>query len=225
MSTKTDSTKALHAVAKRLLNDHPETGDTCPAPDEGACPIVHQLIYSFLLWNATPEKAFSAMSSLTESFIDHNELRIGLAHEISDAMGARYPLAEERAARLRAALNAVYYDEQAMCLDRLNAIPKREARTYLEGLPGVPRFVSSRVLLLGLGAHVFPVDDRVHNLLIGEEACEEAEIDAASAWLERQFRAGEIEPLYLAMEASLDTQRGSKARKRTKKTSKKQPAR
>jgi len=228
MSTTNDCTESLHALMKKLRVKHEGATDTCPSAD-GADPTTHQLVYSFLLWRTTPKQAQAAMTRVRNAFVDYNELRICLPHEVAEAIGTRHPLADERAARLRVALNEVYAGEQTVSLARLRECPKRDARAMLEAIPGVPWFVAARVLLLELGVHAFPVDERVLDFLTAEGACEGTTCEAAGSWLERRFRAGEAAEAYLVLEAALASKRTSRRgkpgpKKTTKRSAKKSTA-
>ena len=204
-----DIAKALKkVVAKAKPSDLEEgvpLGETPPPPrvDEGDADLdggVHEFVYAFLLWEATPADASRAMKKIRDELADLNELRVCFEDEIVALLGVRYPRAAERCARLRLGLNEIFSREQALRLDHLVDAPKREARAYLESLPGVVPFVSARVVLLHLSAHAFPIDERLTQFLADEGVVEGAEPAVESAKLERAVRAGEARDLYLALE-------------------------
>src|SRR5438132_833778 len=67
---------------------------------------------------------------------------------------------------------------------------------------GLPHFVAARVVLLCLGGHAVPIDERLCGLLGAEEAIQSgATADEASSWLEHQLHAGEAGPAYALLEA------------------------
>lgn len=188
-----------------------------PLPEEGEAariepvahldPVINELVYSLLLWEASPASARDAHHRMVGAFVDLNELRICMPDELIALLGSRYPRAEERAIRLKMALNDIFRLEHGMSLARLQDIPKRDARQFLSELPSVPGFVASRVCLIALGAHAFPVDERLRGTLIGEGACDaEHNTDQCAVWLERQLRAGEACVAYLKLEHWLTTQ-------------------
>lgn len=209
-------------------------GVPSPSPDEAAAargveaiePVLGEMIYSFMLWETTSKQADAAVSKLLGSFIDLNELRISLPDELADLLGGRFSRGAERTLRLRMALNQIFLLEHEMSLSRLHDLSKRDARQYLVDLPGMPSFVASRVSLLALGAHAFPVDDRLRQVLMSAQALDpQLDCDQASAWLERQFRAGEATDAYMRLEAMAEAQRskssGSKLSKKSATKSKK----
>lgn len=193
-------TKKLDALIKRLTTDAASAGATPEAP-EGADPLVHELIFAFLVWEAGGEHAREALATFQGEFVDYNEVRIGMSDELADLLPKRYPLASERCQRLRAALNTVFRREHKLSLASLAEAPKRESRAYLDSLEGMTPFVAARVTLLGLGAHAFPVDQRLVGVLSGAGACEgDDSPESVASRLERHYRAGQAAPAYLALE-------------------------
>lgn len=177
---------------------------TTPIPEEPASPtpppvaadedpLVQELIFSFLLWDATTTQARNLMRRLSETFVDSNELRVCLADEIAEVMGDRYPRAWERSQRLRATLQDLYKREHGMKLSTLNSANKRDIRGYLDSLDGIPPFVAARVFLVAFGGHAVPCDSRLADLLADEGVVDAKTTDPAEigAWLERQIRAAE----------------------------------
>lgn len=218
-----DPAKRFAALLKRLRTDfEPPSEATTPAgaapaaapPAEGNEPVIDQAVYSFLLWETTSVQAATAMKRLREAFVDLNELRVCFPEEISAVLGERFPKSRERATRLRAALNDIYRREHALSLARLAEIPKREARTYLESLEGVPSFVAARVALVSLGCHAVPVDERLLALLSAERAVEpDLSVEEASSWVERQVRANEAAQTHQLFQSWADEEGGAGKRK------------
>lgn len=194
--------KKLDALIKRLTASDPEAGATPPPPD-GADPLVHELVYAFLIWEAGPKLGAEALSAITDAFVDYNEARIGMSDELVELLPKRFPMAEERCRRLRVALNTVFAREHALSLASLAELPKRESRAYLDSIEGMTPFVAARVTLVGLSAHAFPVDRRLASALAGAGVCDADESpDALASKLERYYRAGQAAPAYLALEGA-----------------------
>lgn len=210
MTNVSTTTRNLHAFLKKLEGqdtsavagvDQMHLAPVIGEDPEGTDPA-RELVYSLLVWEAGASKAAAAARRLQEGVVDINELRLCLEDEIVRLIGPRYPRAAERAARLRAALNHVFHDAHTVSLAHLKTMSKREARTYLEAITGMPPFATARVLLLSLGGHAFPIDRRLHRVLAEEEAVEPATYDdAAGVWAERQIRAGDARDAYLLLEA------------------------
>ncbi len=204
--TAPDPAKKLASLLRRLRTSHgPQTPDTFEAEKaHGHDPQVLHLLAAFLTWEAGASRAAAALKRLLSAVVDYNELRVCLPDELAHIMGERYPRAVERAARIRSALNDLYRREHAVTLAPLENMPKRDTRMFLMSLEGLPPFVAARVVLLCFGGHAFPLDERMHAALIDEEAVPpDLKLEDAGSWLERQFRAGEIAPDYLLLEAWL----------------------
>lgn len=190
MTAAEASSKKFASLLKRLRK-----ADAPPleAPTaEGEEPIVTQLVYSLLLWEASSTQARAAFRRVRESLVDFNELRVCVPEEIACIIGDRYPLSAERSLRIRSVLHAVFVARHQLSLSHLASAPKREARASLEALEGIPHFVAARVLLVSLGGHAIPVDERLRDLLAGEKViAPDVPPAAAGHALERLVRAEE----------------------------------
>lgn len=224
--TAADRARALQTLLEKLRARHkPE-----PKPDDDDAPgardqlrsqgpdgstsvrcvchgdrLLRLFLHSFLAWETTLAKADSALARIEASVVDLNELRVCMPSEIAEIVGHNLPRGEERAARLRTALNDVFKREHRLRLDHLGTKSKREARQYLDSLSGVPFYVSSRVALLGLDIHAVPIDTRSVGAL-----AQSGVVDAKSApeeigaALERAVRAGEAREAHRVLQAWCD---------------------
>lgn len=221
-----DPAKKLSALLKKLRSTYGEAA-TDPGMDglpENADPLLWQLVFSFLAWEASTSRAATANKKLHAAVVDYNELRVCLIDELVNMIGDRYPRALERVTRLRSTLNDLYRREHAVRLSKLIDTPKRDARQILDSLEGLPPFVSARMILLAFGGHSFPLDERIHQALLSEEAAP-ADFAEAAGWIERQFRAGEAAPAYNLIEAWMNDRPLPKAPTRQpKRTSAAKPA-
>ena len=186
-------------LKKLLVETQAEPLPTPPGPGD-ADTLVHEVVHAYLLWEANGSLAADGMAKLLQTHVDWNELRVSFSDEASAVLGARYPLATERCERLRATLNDVYEREDALTLDRLRELSKREARAYLESLDGIPGFVARRVLLCALGGHCFPLDERLLGVLQGGGLLGGEDLESASVKLERAVRAGASAACFGALE-------------------------
>lgn len=191
--TATLNAKAFDSLVKTLSSRY---GDIELAPS----PLLDQFVWSFMLWEASLADAERAFKKLTSGVVDFNELRVCLADEIVGMIGPRYPRAAERAGMLKRGLHAVFLKEHAVSLDHLKDANKRAARQYLEALDGVPQFVTARLLVLGLGAHAAPVDERLLACLSDEDVFDgDADLDRASSLLERHIKAEDSQATHLLL--------------------------
>jgi len=207
-----DPAKRFVSLLKRLKSEFGEL--VLPAPGASGVPIaadaeplVEELVFSFLLWESTTPLARAAHQRLRTELVDFNELRVCLASELAELVGPRDPRGDERAQRMRATLSDLYRREHSITLAPLATAGKREAKLYLESLEGIPPFVVARTLLIALGGHAVPADERMRDLLAGEEIVEPgATVDAVTSWLERQVRSADAGPTAMLLQAWSDSQ-------------------
>ncbi len=189
-----DHARALNALLRSLKSKYAPEGELSTRTP------LEEMIYSFLLWEAPIAKADAAYRRLMNHVIDVNELRVCRPPEIIASIGKTYPLAEERAMRLKASLHEVYLREFAVSLDKCAALSKRDARRYLDTLEGMPPFVSARVVLLRLGGHAIPVDDNLLCRLVSKGVVEpDYDCARAEGVLERHVKADDGIQVHLTL--------------------------
>ncbi|MBX3375293.1 MAG: hypothetical protein KF817_15815 [Phycisphaeraceae bacterium] len=206
MKNATDRSKVLARLLKTLPTAEPH-----PFPDADDATAV--LIQSMLLWESTSAKAFAAYEAIRRHVLDFNELRVTMADEIVEVIGPRYPMATERAARLRAVLRSIFLREHAVSLKLLQEQGKRDARKYIESLDGIMPYASARVLLLSFQTHGIPVDGQLLRLLVEEEIVEPGSTEAdAAAFLGRHVRAGDGAQVHAQFQHWVEERAGGGAR-------------
>ncbi|MFA6044354.1 MAG: hypothetical protein WC718_05170 [Phycisphaerales bacterium] len=205
MTTGEPSLKKLGSLLKRVKSMYALPEAEAPVTVLGADRVLNELMCSMLMWDATTSQARHALHRLQEHLVDLNELRVCVAEEIAEILGEKYPFAIERSLRLRTLLSDIYHREHSVHLTHLEGMGKREARSYLESLEGVPHFVAARTFAFALGGHAVPVDERLRSLLISEEVINEAATCASlSGWLERSIGADDIRECLHALQAWSD---------------------
>lgn len=192
------------ALASFLAGFGGASGPTSlPSYERCSDPMLHELVVACLAWNAPRAGVADALARLHESTIDYNELRVMIPEHLVEIIGPKYPHAEERCVRLRAALNAVFNRENGMMLSHLRERNKRDAKAYLDELPGLPAYAASRVALVCCEVHTFPVDSTIHAMFDSAGVIEEGTDEAAlAALLERTLRAGEAVQHFWGLEAA-----------------------
>jgi endonuclease III len=159
-----------------------------PEPDDP----VRRLAISVLGREAGDEAGERALNRIFAVMLDWNELRVSSAEEVERAIGNVVPNAQDRARELVRALQAIYYKENKVSLDRLKTLGRREAKQFLEGLDGVDPYAAASVLLWSLGGHAIPVDDKVWKALREADLVHpEADRGEVQAFLERHINAAE----------------------------------
>ncbi|MBL8745706.1 MAG: hypothetical protein JNK58_05030 [Phycisphaerae bacterium] len=189
-----DHAKALNALLRSLKSKYAPEGEL---PQRTP---LEEMIYSYLLWEAPIAKADAAYRRLMNHVVDVNELRVCRPPEIIASIGKTYPLAEERAMRLKASLHEIYLREFAVSLDKCASLSKRDARRYLDTLEGMPPFVAARVVLLRLGGHAIPVDNNLLIRLIAKGVVEpDYDCSRAEGVLERHVKADDGIQVHLTL--------------------------
>lgn len=201
---KTDTKKQEKALATVLKKA--QSNWSGEAADE--LEPIAELVFSFLMWNATERQADTAFGKIMAQVVDLNELRVSLTNEVIEMIGVRYPDASNRVIRMLQSMMEIFDREHDYKMSSLGARSKREQREYLDTLPGMTPFVAARVALLSFGAHAMPVDDRLLTLLVKAGVFEPDTTPAdAENWLTRQVKAGDAMNAYLALQEWADGQR------------------
>jgi endonuclease III len=172
-----------------------------PTPPFGG--LAGELVHSLLVWEAGHDRAARAARSITATVVDLNELRVCLPDELKNMFGPRYPLAAERARRLRSALQHIFEQESGFSMTPLASAP--EAHAALLEIPGVTPFVAARVSLLGLGLPALPVDARIARALRRTGALPgDVRNDDAGVWAAQRLAGADFMQLYLRLDRWVD---------------------
>lgn len=218
MKNATAHAKKLRGLLKRVkpVEPHQPTLTT----------LLDQVIYATLAYDASRKQASTAYEALMRMAVDYNDLRVTDPHEITRVIGEDYPLAPQRVYRLREILHAVYMREHSMdLLAALQKASKRDARAYLDALPGMMPFISASVVLFGLAGHAIPLDDLLMAKLQRDGILDaQATLHEAQAFLEHQIGAKDAIKAHHILRTFAETggvTRRPTAPKSTRKTTKK----
>ncbi len=151
---------------ERLLEAHSRL---CPVY---GCPIAYfhahepmeELVSSLLSHRTRNADSARAFRTLKERFSDWEAVRDAPVEAVQDAIAScTWP--EAKAPALQRILRLVTERVGSMSLDHLAAMPVREARDWLESLPGVGPKTSAAVLSFSsLRARALPVDSHHHRV-------------------------------------------------------------
>ncbi len=173
-----------------------------PAPPAD---LIELLIESFLLTDASRDQTAHAMSRIRHDMVDFNDLRVSLVKEMVVTIGVRYPEAHDRCVLLRRALHDIFKRQHKVSLEHLTTIPKRDAKSYVENLDGIPSFVAARVCLLGLNIHAVPMDRTTIRLLVESDILTSAGSAAdISQLMLRHVRAEDAVSTHVAIRKAVD---------------------
>jgi len=206
MKNGTEYARRVKRVYKKLLEE-----STRPVPEEATSPT-EQLVRALLAWEGTPTQGERAYRAVFEHMVDLNEVRVATVAELSAILGAHLPNSVPVARNVCRALNSIYRREHRVSLDPLRDKGRREARQYLESLPGVNPYASASVLLWSLGAHAIPVSQRLLEALRSADLVDPgAQPEDVQGFLERNIAADEARRFCVTMERFADEHTGRPA--------------
>ncbi len=161
---------------------------------------IRRLAMAILGMECGDAEAARAIDRIFTTMVDWNEVRVSSVAQVYRAMGDRIPQGLDRAGQLLDALQAIYEREHRVSLDRLHNIGRREARDYLEALPGVGDFAAASVMLWSFGGHAIPVSDKLLSSLHDAELIHPTATRAeVQAFLERNVNSAQAKEFAVIM--------------------------
>ena len=130
------------------------------APPRSVDPL-DELILTVLSQHTSDLNAERAFDSLKEAFPTWEAVVVAPVPLLTDTIRAG-GLANTKAPRIQAILEAIHEREGAYDLGVLSTFSDAEARTYLTTLPGVGPKTAAVVMSFALGRDAIPVDTHVH---------------------------------------------------------------
>jgi endonuclease III len=186
---------------------------------------IRRLAIAILGMECGDAEASRAIDRIFTTMVDWNEVRVSSVAQVYRAMGDRIPQGLDRARQMLDALQAIYEREHRVSLDLLHNIGRREARDYLEALPGVDDFAAASVMLWSFGGHAIPVSDKLLSSLREAELIHPAATRAeVQAFLERNVIATQAKEFTVIMRSFAASKRGSVSPSKTAKTARKKGA-
>ncbi len=175
---------------------------------------VDALVYAIVSTELSESAAQSAMSRLSEHFVDWNDLRISRVEEIAEALGPEIPDARNTASALTAALKAVFGKYNMVSLKALSKMSKRPAKAFLEKIEGVNRFVVDYCMLTSLHGHAIPLTKKmVEYLKTSDLAHAEADEEEIEGFLARQVSSEGAYEFYSLLRRESDARKTAKKKK------------
>ncbi|MSR43951.1 MAG: hypothetical protein EXS15_01130 [Phycisphaerales bacterium] len=163
------------------------------------------MLHSSLLYDATTDMADTALQRIRTRNVDFNEFRVNLVEEMVETIGTKYPDGFERMRRLRMTLFDLFRRHHRVGLEQLVGKPKRDVRTYLENLEGMPTFVVSRCMLLGFEVALVPIDWATIDLLTHYEVLTEPiKPSALTEIFAKKFKSDRSREMHFALSAAVD---------------------
>ncbi|MFQ6048940.1 MAG: hypothetical protein ACE5K7_06215 [Phycisphaerae bacterium] len=161
---------------------------------------VEQLLLGVLARGTTEARAREALNRFKRSMVDYNELRVASPKELVELLGRDFPQAEQKAKDINKLLNAIFDRQHCLDLTFLRNKTRREARQYLASLDGVDPHTVASVMLLSIGGHAVPVDDKMLAMMRRDGLVEpSADVQEVQAFLERNIAAADAYAFYTLM--------------------------
>jgi endonuclease III len=191
----------LYAVRlKKFFSKLRQAGPKPEVPDVDD--PIRRLAIAMLGIEGGEAEGFRLVDKLMTVFVDWNDVRVSRPIELARAIGVEAPAMVERCQHLITALNAVYRQENKTSLDRLRGLGRREARQYLEKLPGMDVYAVASVFLWSLGGHAIPVSNAAWNTLKRNDLVDPgADRSEIQAFLERNISATDAKEFCLMLGA------------------------
>ncbi len=120
-------------------------------------PLLHQVMLACCLENAPADAAERAFERLMEAYFDLNEVRVTTVAELTETLHD-LPDPARAALSLRRALQGVFESTYSFSLEHAKKHSLAHGLKVLEGLHGVPSFVTQYVASTALGGHLIPLD-------------------------------------------------------------------
>jgi endonuclease III len=171
--------KKAFTALKNSLGKIPRSTPTDP---------ITQLLLGIFSRNLPEAKAKEIVDQLRSMVVDYNELRVIPVGELAEAIELRTPDLWRKCEDVSRALNVIFAIEHAVSLDRVKTLPRKDAKAYLDRIPGLEAYTRARIRLLGFEWHAIPLDEAMWAWCIREELVDpKATLEEAQAFLERQI--------------------------------------
>jgi endonuclease III len=163
---------------------------------------IEQMLLGVLQRGTTMGVGQATLAHVLDHVVDHNDLRVTPLRVLIEYLNESVPQAAEKAERIRQALHGIFHKTNHLNITGLREKSKKDARDFLQSIPGLDAYTVASVLLVGLGHSAFPISDHVLSVLQHERVLPDG-VDTATVqtWLERHIPAGHAGAFWLLMEA------------------------
>ena len=118
---------------------------------------VEAIIYAIISEHLYEKRVIAAFKRFDDYFIDYNDLRVSRSDDIVEMIGKDTPAMHELAATLTKALRYIFNEHHEVSLKALKKIGKRPAKSAIEKIDGVSKFVVDYCMLTALDGHAIPL--------------------------------------------------------------------
>jgi endonuclease III len=157
----------------------------CPVPFFSDLDPLSQLVSNLLSHRTKNKDSKRAFVTLKKAFPTWEEVRDADTARVQEAItAATWP--EQKAPRLQQVLKLITEQMGTLSLEHLKTMPVKEARAWLETLPGVgPKTSAATLLFSALRLPAMPVDSHHHRVAVRLELVpKKFSLEKAHVWLE-----------------------------------------
>ena len=177
------------------------------------------VVYAIVSENMSETEAQSAIKRFGDNFVDLNDLRVSLAEEVVETLGANTAVTIDTASMLTRVLYAVFNKYNAVSLKGLKKMGKRPARQALDEIDGTSRFVVDYCMLTSLQGHAIPLTKKMIEYLRNSELVyPEADEGEIKGFLARQISVTNAYEFYALLRRQSESRRTGAKKKTTRKT-------
>ncbi len=184
---------------------------------------VDALVYAIISEHMDAKRAKAAIKRFDDYFVDLNDLRVSRSDDIVEMIDEDTPAMHELAGTLTQALRYVFNEHHKVSLEALKKIGKRPAKTALEKIDGVGRFVVDYCMLTALDGHAIPLTAAMVNYLRDRELVyPDADDQEIEGFLTKQISAKNGYEFYELLRSKSESHAKKKRKKKKKTTTKKE---
>jgi endonuclease III len=118
---------------------------------------VEAIIYAIISEHLSEKRVIATFKRFDDYFIDYNDLRVSRSDDIVEMIGKDTPAMHELAATLTKALRYIFNEHHEVSLKALKKVGKRPAKSAIEKIDGVSKFVVDYCMLTSLDGHAIPL--------------------------------------------------------------------
>jgi len=177
---------------------------------------VDALVYAIISEHMDAKKAKAAIKRFDDYFVDLNDLRVSRSDDIVEMIDKDTPAMHELAGTLTKALRYVFNEHHKVSLEALKKIGKRPAKTALEKIDGVGRFVVDYCMLTALDGHAIPLTAAMVDYLRDSELVyPDADDQEIEGFLTKQISAKNGYEFYELLRSESESHAKKKRKKKT----------
>ena len=217
MKNSKEYSQKIHKFYRTLKRRHPKTQRVIYDDP------VEAVVYAIISENISETATKSVIKRFANNFVDLNDLRVSLAEETVEVLGADTPVTRDTAFRLTGVLRTIFDKYNTVSLEALKKVGKRPAKQTLEKIDGTSHFVVNYCMLTSLQGHAIPLTKKMIEYLRSDQLVHpDADEQEIEGFLARQLSAKNAYEFYALLRRQSESRRTKtkKVKKKKKKTGK-----